>query len=123
MIAPVSTTRGFIASLDGEPIGFIQSYVVIDSGEGWWEQETAPGTRGIDQFLANCAQLGQGLGSAMVRSFVHGLFRDASITKVQVDPSPDNRRAIRCYACAGFVAQGEVMTPDGRALLMVRRRP
>ena len=122
MVAAESTTRGYIASLGGQPIGFIQSYVVLGSGGGWWEAETDPGARGIDPFLANAEQLGRGLGSAMVRSFVDGLFGDNSITKVQADPSPDNRRAIRSYARAGFVPRGEVMTPDGRALLMLRGR-
>ncbi len=122
MLSPTSTTRGYVALLDSEPVGFIQSYVVIGSGEGWWEQEADPGARGIDQFLANVEQLGQGLGSRMVRSFVDALFRDPSITKVQADPSPDNRRAIRCYMRAGFAAQAEVTTPDGPALLMARQR-
>jgi len=122
MIAPESTTRGYIASSAGHSIGFLQSYVVKDSGDGWWEQETDPGARGIDQFLANAEQLGRGLGSAMVRTFVDELLRDPSVSLVQADPSPDNVRAIRSYARAGFVAQREVTTPDGRALLMVRRR-
>lgn len=45
----------YIAVLGGEPIGFAQSYVAMGSGEGWWAQETDPGVRGIDQFLANPA--------------------------------------------------------------------
>ena len=118
-----STIRGYIALLDDEPIGFIQSYVVIGSGDGWWEDETDPGARGIDQFLSSSAQLGRGVGSAMVRAFVEKLFLDPSVTKVQTDPSPDNERAIRSYRRAGFVAQREVVTPDGPALLMVRYRP
>lgn len=117
-----STTRGYIALLENEPIGFIQSYVVMGSGEGWWEQETDPGTRGIDQFLCNPNQLGQGLGSAMVHAFVDQLFQDPVVTKVQTDPSPENERAIRSYQRAGFVAVGEVITPDGFALLMVKDR-
>jgi RimJ/RimL family protein N-acetyltransferase len=44
------------------------------------------------------------------------------VTKVQADPSPDNQRAIRSYLRAGFVPQGEVITPDGPALLMLLRR-
>jgi len=118
-----ASTRGYIALGDGEPIGFIQSYVVMGSGDGWWESETDPGARGIDQFLAHADQLGQGLGSAMVRAFVAQLFEDPAVTKVQTDPSPDNERAIRSYRRAGFEPQGEVDTPDGRALLMVCRRP
>ena len=122
MITPESMTRVYIASFAGQPTGFIQCYVVKDSGVGWWEQETDPGARGIDQFLANAEQMGRGLGSAMVRTFVDDLLHDPSITRVQVDPAPDNVRAIRTYERAGFVTQREVTTPDGRALLMVRQR-
>jgi RimJ/RimL family protein N-acetyltransferase len=50
------------------------------------------------------------------------LFEDPAVTVVQTDPSPDNTRAIRCYAAAGFEAVGEVVTPDGPALLMRCRR-
>ncbi|HSM07403.1 MAG TPA: hypothetical protein VLA33_00110 [Gemmatimonadota bacterium] len=34
------------------------------------------------------------------------------------DPHPDNARAIRCYEKVGFKRAGEIVTPDGRALLM-----
>lgn len=115
-------TRAFIACRDGEPVGFVQCYVVMGSGEGWWEDETDPGARGIDQFLAHPGQLDQGLGRAMVRAFVEQLFDDPAVSVVQTDPSPDNPRAIRCYAAAGFEAVGEVLTPDGPALLMRCRR-
>ena len=116
------STRAYIAVIAGEPIGFIQSYVALGSGGGWWEQETDPGTRGIDQFLANADQLGRGVGSTMVNAFVERLFKDAGVTKVQTDPSPDNVRAIRSYQRAGFVIDSEIITPDGPALLMVRHR-
>jgi RimJ/RimL family protein N-acetyltransferase len=112
-LAPESTTRAYIAMLEGRPIGFVQSYVVMGSGGGWWECESDPGARGIDQFLADEANLGRGLGSAMVRAFVAQLFADPSVSVIQTDPSPDNERAIRCYRRAGFVAVGEVSTPDG----------
>lgn len=117
-----STTQVYIALLENEPIGFIQSYIVMGSGDGWWEQETDPGARGIDQFLANPEQLGQGLGTAMISAFVNQLFQDPTVTKVQTDPSPKNERAIRCYRRVGFVDAGEVITPDGLALLMVKQR-
>ncbi|HKQ27752.1 MAG TPA: GNAT family N-acetyltransferase [Burkholderiales bacterium] len=117
-----SSTRAYIAMLEGEPIGFIQSYVAMDSGDGWWEEERDPGVRGIDQFLANAEQLGRGVGTGMVSAFVAQLFQDPAVTKVQTDPSPTNERAIRCYRRAGFVVEREVTTPDGPALLMCLRR-
>ena len=114
-----STTQAYIVLGDGAPIGYIQSYVAMGSGEGWWPDEQDPGVRGIDQFLAHSEQLGRGVGTAMVRAFVQDLFADRTVTRVQTDPSPGNRRAIRCYEKAGFRPVGEVDTPDGRALLMV----
>lgn len=113
-----NATRAYIAHLNGAPIGFIQSYVVKDSGDGWWEDETDPGARGIDQFLADESQLSKGIGRAMIRAFLAKLFLDPDVTVVQTDPNPANARAIRCYAAAGFRLVGEVKTPDGQALLM-----
>jgi RimJ/RimL family protein N-acetyltransferase len=109
----------FIALERGEPIGFMQSYVpAAFHDEGWWLDEHDLGVRGVDVLLADGDRLGQGLGSAMIGAFVDRLFEDPAVTRVQADPSPDNARAIRCYARVGFRPWGEVETPDGRALLM-----
>ncbi len=97
---------------------FITGSDVLMDG-GWWEDETDPGVRGIDQFLADGARLGQGLGTRMVSAFVRRLFEDREVTRVQTDPDPHNARAIRCYEKVGFRALREVATPAGRALLMV----
>jgi RimJ/RimL family protein N-acetyltransferase len=113
-----NATRAFIACLGSQPIGFMQCYVVMNSGGGWWEDETDPGARGIDQFLADPGQLGQGLGRRMIRAFVGRLFGDPAVSIVQTDPDPANLRAVRCYRAAGFQAVGPVTTPDGPALLM-----
>jgi RimJ/RimL family protein N-acetyltransferase len=109
----------YLAYAGGEPIGFIQSYTPAEChADGWWLDEHDPAVRGIDQFLAHEQQLGQGLGTAMVRGFVARLFADPMVARIQTDPAPQNGRAIRCYEKAGFRAVREVDTPDGRALLM-----
>jgi aminoglycoside 6'-N-acetyltransferase-1b/aminoglycoside 6'-N-acetyltransferase-2 len=112
----------YIAMLGQEPIGYAQSYVALGSGDGWWEDETDPGVRGIDQSLANPTQLNKGLGTMLVRALVERLFADPAVTKIQTDPSPDNHRAIRCYEKARFVQQGVITTPDGPAVYMVQTR-
>lgn len=117
-----SSINAYIALLSGEPMGFIQSYVALGCGDEWWEDETDPGVRGIDQFLCDGGKLGQGLGSRMVAAFVRKLFQDPGVTKVQTDPDPTNARAIRCYEKAGLHPVGKVDTPDGPALLMVIER-
>ena len=84
---------------------------------------TASPVYDIDQFLADGSRLNQGIGTAMVRAFVDRLLAVPTTTRVQTDPSPTNKRAIRCYEKAGFTRSREVDTPDGRALLMYRDRP
>jgi RimJ/RimL family protein N-acetyltransferase len=113
--------RQFLAVFEGEPIGYVQSYqAVACHRDGWWLDVNDPGVLGFDQFLADGGNLGQGLGTRMVRAFVAELFADPSVTRVQVDPAPANGRAIRCYERAGFRRVREIVTPDGPALLMHR---
>jgi len=113
----------YIAMLGQTPIGYAQSYVVMGSGGGWWEDETDPGARGIDQSIADPALLDQGIGTRMVRALVELLFRDPAVTKIQTDPAPDNLRAIRCYQKAGFRIVRNIVTPDGPAVFMLQERP
>ena len=117
------TVVPYLAYSDEIPLGYIQSYVAVESEDGWWAGRHDPGVRGIDQFLADLARLGQGLGTQMVRAFSQLLFADPLVTRIQADPSPNNRRAIRCYEKAGFRRAGQIKTPDGSAVLMLLDRP
>lgn len=112
----------YIAMAGDEPIGYAQSYVALGSGDGWWEDETDPGVRGIDQSLASPTQLNKGLGTKLVQALVELLFSDPTVTKIQTDPAPNNHRAIRCYEKAGFAQQSVITTPDGPAVYMVQSR-
>jgi aminoglycoside 6'-N-acetyltransferase-1b/aminoglycoside 6'-N-acetyltransferase-2 len=112
----------YIAMLGDEPVGYAQSYVALGSGDGWWEDETDPGVRGIDQSLARPELLGRGLGTRLVTALVERLFADPAVTRIQTDPDPSNLRAIRCYEKAGFRRLRTIVTPDGRAEYMVRDR-
>jgi RimJ/RimL family protein N-acetyltransferase len=115
--------RCFLAYLNDAAVGYIQSYVAMTAGKGWWPDENDAGVVGIDQFLADPAQLGRGIGTAMVSQFVNRLFADSRVTRIQADPHPDNTRSIRCLEKAGFVRVGPIATPDGPALLMTHERP
>ena len=117
-----SEVEPYIVQLDDRPIGFIQSYVAAGAGGGWWSDVTDLGVRGIDQFIGEADCLDRGVGTEMVHAFVGRLFDDPDVTMVQVDPSPKNARAIRCYEKAGFRAERVVETPDGPALYMTVTR-
>lgn len=112
----------YIGMLGDTPFAYAQAYVALGAGCGWWEEETDPGVRGIDQAIGRPDLVGKGLGSKLVRALVSQLFADPKVTKIQTDPAPDNHRAIRCYEKAGFQRVGIVVTPDGPAVYMVRHR-
>jgi aminoglycoside 6'-N-acetyltransferase-1b/aminoglycoside 6'-N-acetyltransferase-2 len=97
--------------------------VALGAGDGWWEDETDPGVRGIDQSIADPELLGQGLGTRLVGALVDLLFSDSQVSRIQTDPAPHNLRAIRCYEKAGFRRIRTIVTPDGPALYMLRDRP
>ena len=117
-----SEVEPYVVHLDDRPIGFIQSYVAAGASGGWWPDVTDPGVHGIDQFIGEADCLDRGIGTRMVHAFVARLFDDPGVTMVQVDPSPKNGRAIRCYEKAGFRAERVVETPDGPALYMTVAR-
>jgi aminoglycoside 6'-N-acetyltransferase len=107
----------FIVALDEIPFGYIQCYALITWNQGFGAQP--PGTRGIDQFIGVPDMIGRGHGSGFIRQFAERVLT-SGIPRVVTDPDPDNRRAVRAYARAGFQSERVVDTPDGPALLMVR---
>jgi aminoglycoside 6'-N-acetyltransferase len=111
----------YIIAVGGQPFAYLQCYLQSaypENGLG-----THPtGTRGIDQFIGPPDMVGRGHGSAFIRAFADGLLRSGT-PRVIADPDPRNARAVRAYAKAGFRTAQEVVTPDGRALLMVRDNP
>ncbi len=112
----------YIGLLGDSPFAYVQSYVALGAGGGWWEDETDPGVRGIDQSIGLPELLGKGLGTKLVRATVSLLFTDPTVTRIQTDPAPNNARAIRCYEKAGFRRLKTIVTPDGAAVYMVRDR-
>jgi RimJ/RimL family protein N-acetyltransferase len=107
----------FIISVEAEPIGYIQYYEACKVGGGWWP-DAKEGTFGVDQFIGDPSMVGKGLGTTLIKQFVDDLFLNTSVIEIITDPDPQNKRAIRAYEKAGFIALGEIKAPGGDALLM-----
>jgi aminoglycoside 6'-N-acetyltransferase len=107
----------FMVAFGDQPFGYIQCYALST-----WNQELGShpcGARGIDQFIGVPDMIGCGHGSGFIRQFADRLLA-TGIPRLVTDPDPDNGRAVRAYAKAGFQTERLVDTPDGPALLMVR---
>ena len=73
-----------------KPIGYFQHYHVPD------------GSIGIDQFIGEEDYINRGVGTRAIRMFVEMIMREHKPSRIILDPSPDNKRAIRCYEKVGF---------------------
>jgi aminoglycoside 6'-N-acetyltransferase len=107
----------FIVAAGDQPFGYIQCYALSAWNESFGPQPQA--ARGIDQFIGQPAMIGRGHGSSCIRQFTDSLLA-SGIPRIVTDPDPENARAVRAYAKAGFERGRVVDTPDGPALLMVR---
>jgi aminoglycoside 6'-N-acetyltransferase len=109
-----------IIELDGEPIGYIQSYDPhLEDDHPYNDQPF--GTLGIDLSIARPELIGIGHGSAIARCFTDLLFAEGA-PRVIIDPDPANKRAVRAYEKAGFRPLGERTSEYGHVLLMARDR-
>jgi RimJ/RimL family protein N-acetyltransferase len=104
--------RCFIILADDTPIGLIQTYRVGDFPEYAECLPMPPDAAGIDLFIGEDAYLHRGLGSRILRAFVNNVIVPSGVTTVSIDPSAENRIAIRAYEKAGFRHLLTTQLPD-----------
>jgi aminoglycoside 6'-N-acetyltransferase len=90
-----------IAEEDGRPVGFLQIIDARDEETHYWGDVEA-GTRAIDIWIGEAADLGRGLGTQMMRLAFARCFADPSVHTILIDPLERNADARRFYARLGF---------------------
>lgn len=108
----------FVALLQGRPIGFLQRYTFADN-PGYMEELApilaAPGAAlSIDYFIGAPELLRRGLGAAMLRAAVAGIWRDYPAAPAVIVPvNAANPASWRVLERAGFTRVGAgPLTPD-----------
>lgn len=105
----------FVISLDGRPIGALQSYRIDDHPEYAAQVALSRPAIGIDLFIGEPDLIGRGHGPALIRVFL----RDIAFPRYGVDlcvigPTASNDAAIRAYEKAGFRFLKTYLEPDTR---------
>lgn len=104
----------FLVTLDDVPIGYFQAYHA--NRDAFWRAFGVPKeTWGLDMMLGT--HRGQGLGRRMCRAMIDYLFTLPDVVRVQIDPDPENQRAVRCYAAAGFLPRIVAPGYDGASMV------
>jgi RimJ/RimL family protein N-acetyltransferase len=91
-----------------KPIGYFQYYFASDNEIG------------IDQFIGDENYLDKGVGEKTIKMFIELIMRRHKPKAIVLDPSPHNKRAIRCYEKVGFRFFENRITEDGNSAYMMR---
>lgn len=113
----------YIALLDEQPIGFVQTYFVSDYPDYAALVGVGEGVAGVDLLIGNESLTGQGIGSEIIRRFVdETVFAPPTTMSCVADPDVRNAASIRAFEKAGFRVLGEFRDPgDGEKHALVRR--
>jgi len=126
------TTEHWIAEIDGQPVGWICCWPVMDGleeSEAWFPLGVVETAAGIDYLVAAPDRRGQGVGSQMIRAFSFNVVfgRHCDWTQVAASPYTANVASCRALEKAGFDFAGSIQYPDdedeGPCSLMVLNRP
>jgi len=116
-------TQHYVALLDGEPLGMIQTYLVSDYPDYAALIEEGEGTAGLDLFIGDEAQTGSGLGTEMIARFLDEIvFARSETTACTADPDVRNTASLRAFEKAGFRAVRELVDPQDNELHTLVRR-
>ena len=128
MVEGRDTTRPFLITLDGEPVGYIQVWFIgHHQNEEWtkdnpWLGELPQDAVGVDLSIGEADRLSTGIGSAALAAFVAYL-RGLGHETIVIDPDPANVRAVRAYAKAGFRPVAALEGRTGNDVLIMQFDP
>jgi RimJ/RimL family protein N-acetyltransferase len=122
---PQTGTRCFIFQHDQEPIGYLQYYRISDYPTYCSLVGAGPHDYGLDLFIGRDDQIGRGVGTQIVTAALNELiFARDDAERCLVGPSPENKRAIRCYEKCCFRHVKTVVANDGeKEHIMVVEKP
>lgn len=119
---------GFIALLDGSPIGYLQYCQVKDFPwlEQEFESEVVENAAGLDFFIGELEWTGKGLGSKIIEYFLNTMIWP-NFKFCVVDPDVQNLQSIKMFEKCGFsrhkiIASIDALGKTVKLLLMIKSR-
>lgn len=116
-------TDHYLALLDGEPFGMVQTYLLADYPDYAALIGEGEGAAGVDLFIGEESMTGRGFGTEMLERFVDEIvFARPETTAATADPDVRNKASMRAFEKAGFRSVREFVDPsDGHVHALVRR--
>lgn len=103
----------YMILVDGQPIGYIQSYLWRDYMEYAQHMGLTEESASLDVFIGDAANRGRGIGSRMLVQFMREkIFSNPSVESCIITPEVANVAAHRAYEKAGFRHWKTMEHPD-----------
>jgi aminoglycoside 6'-N-acetyltransferase len=106
-----------VISLDADPFAYAQYCAAHD----WPQTHLAHlpmGTQCVDALVGRPEMIGKGHGRRFLKLLAERIISEGAPIVV-IDPDPDNVRARRAYAAAGFAGEVIIQAADGPCVLMI----
>ncbi|WP_264184004.1 acetyltransferase [Bacillus shivajii] len=114
-------TSPYLILLDGEKIGYIQTYYIWDHQHYAYSISAPRNSVGIDLFIGNEAFLYKGYGVRILNEFLLNIINKMDhVSCCIIGPDPNNTAAIRAYERAGFVFKKTVQFEGGEKEYLMR---
>ncbi len=124
-IAGTVPVRGYIASVAGRPLGYVQVYRVADFPDHAALVGEFGRAMAMDALIGEVEYTGRGLGPRVIAAAAAELVFPGSDADVCIaTPRADNTASLRAFAKAGFALVRSIRTAQGDAeMLMALPRP
>lgn len=124
-IAGSEPVRGYVAAVDGKPIGYVQVYRVADFPDYRAAVGDGSDDAAIDVLIGEIEYTGRGLGRRVIVAAVEEIVWPVfGARNCYACPRHDNLSSVRAFTKAGFRALRPIDVANGeRELLMQRARP
>lgn len=111
--APEATIRKSIIEIDGQGVGYIQVYRLVDEEAYRRQVDVSPEAVAMDLFIGEAGSRGKGWGTEVLRACLERLvFGEMDAPLAMIAPDPENTRAVRSYEKAGFRPVKRVYVTD-----------
>jgi RimJ/RimL family protein N-acetyltransferase len=123
-IAGTEPAKGYVASVAGRPLGYVQVYRVADFPEYAATVGEFADAVAIDVLIGEVEYTGRGLGPRVIAAAVEELvFAAHDASRCIATPHAGNSASLRAFAKAGFAEVRTIRAADGHPeVLMARHR-
>lgn len=112
-------TQAYLILYDNNPIGYIQTYKIVDYPKYAKEINVFENAAGLDLFIGEEDYIHKGLGKFIIGKFLEKIvYKTLNVDSCILGPEPNNLAAIKTYEKVGFRHLKTVKIDEGFEYLM-----